>query len=93
MSDLSIDTAAPRIPRTRQSRQEIHLPSGEVLMPRANFARDVIGVCERTAARMNLPTTYVGNVAYVARDASLKIVAERVERRNVEPTKRKHRHR
>jgi hypothetical protein len=89
MSDLSIDTAAPRIPRTRQSRQEIHLPSGEVLMPRAHFARDVIGVCERTAVRMNLPTAYVGGVAYVARDASLKIVAERVKRRNVEPAKRR----
>jgi hypothetical protein len=88
MSDLSINTAAPRTPRTRQSRQEIHLPSGEVLMPRAQFARDVIGVCERTAVRLNLPTTYVGGVAYVARDASLKIVAERVKRRN-EPAKRR----
>ena len=30
---------------------------------------------------MNLPTTYVGGVAYVARNASLKTIAERVKRR------------
>jgi hypothetical protein len=37
---------------------------------------------------MNLPTTYVGGVAFVARDASLKIVAGLVQRRN-QPAKRR----
>lgn len=52
-----------------------------LLEPRANFAGEM-GVCDKTASRMNLPTTYLGGVAYVARNASLKIVAERVRRRN-----------
>jgi hypothetical protein len=91
MSDIALTTDAPqRAPRPR-ARQDIQLPDGEVLTPRTNFAA-ILGVSERTVARMNLPTTYVGNVAYVARDASLKIVAERVRRRN-EPARRKRHHR
>ena len=85
MSDLKTP-----LPRTRQSRQDIRLPDGEVLTPREQFARNEMGVCERTAARMNLPTTYVGGVAYVARNASLKILANTVHRPN-EPPRRRHR--
>ena len=59
-------------------RPNIKLPDGEVLVPRAIFARDNLGVCDKTCLRWDLPTTYVGGVAYVARNASLKIVAERV---------------
>ena len=80
MSDNSTTTApSPRV--RRAERPNIQLPDGEVLEPRANFAGEM-GVCDKTASRMNLPTTYLGGVAYVARNASLKIVAERVRRRN-----------
>lgn len=73
--------------RPRRTLPQIKIP-GDVLMPRKDFARTVIGVCERTAARLNLPTTYVGGVAFVARDASLKLVADLVQRRN-QPAKRR----
>ena len=75
------------IRRPRRYLPEIKLPDGEVLKPRRDFAHNVIGVCERSAARMNLPTTYIGGVAYVAENASLKIVADLVQRRN-QPAKR-----
>jgi hypothetical protein len=86
MSDIST-TNTPR--RTRETRPNIELPDGEILEPRLNFA-DELGICDKSAQRMNLPTTYVGGVAYVARNASLKIVAERIQRRN-QPTRRRRR--
>ncbi len=86
MSELTPSSGRPP-GRTRQSRQDIVLPDGETLTPRVKFANDDIGVSERTAARMNLPTTYIGGVAYVARNASLRVVAERVARRN-QPARR-----
>ena len=84
MSDTAVTGHGPGHgrPRTRQSRQDIILPDGEVLTPRAKFANNDLGVSDRTAARMNLETTYVGGVAYVLRNASLRTVAERVARRN-----------
>jgi hypothetical protein len=54
------------------------------LEPRTDFADD-INVCEKTVQRMNLPTTYIGGKAYVKRNASLQIVADKVQRRN-QPT-------
>ena len=80
MTDLTSTTAR---------RPQIELPNGDVLEPRREFARDRLGVSDKTAQRMNLPTTYVGNVAYVARNASLKIVADGVQRRNQQPPKRR----
>jgi hypothetical protein len=63
-------------------RQRLPIDVGDdVLEPRADFAKK-LQVSDRTAARMNLPTTYIGNVAYIARNASLKIVAARVRRAN-----------
>jgi hypothetical protein len=39
---------------------------------------------------MNLPTTYIANVAYVLHNASTEILAERVRQRNQpEPPKRR----
>lgn len=73
--------------RPRRTLAQIKIP-GDTLVPRENFAHDVIGVCERTAARMNLPTTYVGGIAFVARDASLKIVADQLQRKNQPPKRR-----
>ena len=75
--------ATTQLPRqTRHTRASISLPDGEILIPRAQFAADVLKVSDKTAARMNLPTTYIGGVAYVKRDASLKSVAGRVKQRN-----------
>jgi hypothetical protein len=74
VSDLTLDTStkAKRIP----------LPDGDYLEPRAEFANDVLGVTDRTAQRMDLPTTYVGGVAYVPHRASLAVVAASVKRKN-----------
>jgi hypothetical protein len=61
-------------------RPDIEIP-GDVLEPRSKFAHNTLGVCDKTAKRMNFPTTYVGGVAYVPRNASLKIVADGVRQR------------
>jgi hypothetical protein len=74
---------------TRQARQDVVLPDGEVLTPRVKFANVDMGISERTVARMNLPTTYIGGVAYVPKNASLRIVAEHVVRRNQPPARRR----
>jgi hypothetical protein len=60
----------------------IRLPDGDTLELRKDFAEDTLHVCDKTAKRMNLPTTYVGGKAYVARNASLAIVAATVKRAN-----------
>jgi hypothetical protein len=85
-----ISTSAPLSPPhrlTKLERPTIELPDGETLKPRAKFAAE-IGVSDKTAARLNLPTTYVGCVAYVAVNASLKQIAARIKRRN-QPTVRR----
>ena len=64
----------------RRPRTPIDL-GDDVLEPRADFA-EMLQVSDRTCARMNLPTTYIGNVAFVARNASLKLVASRIRRAN-----------
>jgi hypothetical protein len=86
MSDLPSSNSEGR---QTKHRPHIELPDGEVLQPRQEFAHDELGVCDKTAQRMDLPTIYIGNVAYVARNASLKIVAERVRRRNQPPKRRR----
>ena len=87
MSDLTTSTIQPR--RRPHQRRHIEL-SDDILMPRDEFAREILGVSDKTAQRMNLPTTYIGNLAHVLKNASLRIVAERVRRRN-EPPKRRRR--
>jgi hypothetical protein len=67
--------------RRRESRAEILLPNGVVLVLRAAFGRGILNVCDKTVQRMNLPTTYVGGVAYVDRDASLEIIGAGVRPR------------
>ena len=88
MSDLNTKIVASKKRRSPQPRHRIDLPNGEFLQPRRDFAAE-IGVVDKTCARMNLPTTYVGNVAYVAHNASLNILAERVQRRNQPPERRR----
>ena len=68
-------------PPSANARRHIAL-ADDVLIPRREFAEDILGVTDKTAARMNLPTTYVGNVAHVLRNASLQVVAARVRRPN-----------
>jgi hypothetical protein len=66
---------------------EISIP-GDVLMRRELFARTVLGVHEKTAARMNLPTVYVSGIAYIARGAAIKSIADQVRCRR-QPAKRR----
>jgi hypothetical protein len=75
MSDSSPDAGR------RGPGRNIQLPTGDTLMPRRQFAED-IGVTDRTARRMDLPTTYIGNVAHVLKNESLRVVADRVSRPN-----------
>jgi hypothetical protein len=76
-----------RTPRSSQKqRPDIPLPDGEVLTPRKVFA-DKVAVCEKTITRWNVPTCYVGGVAYVKRNASLQIIGDKAERRN-QPARR-----
>lgn len=75
--------------RPRKRLPEINLPNGDVLVPRADFAANEIGCCERSVKRINLPTTFVGGVAYVAKRASLEILAATVRRRNEAPKRRR----
>jgi hypothetical protein len=51
-------------------------------MPRREFAEEILGVTDKTAMRMNLPTTYIGNVAHVLKNESLRMVAARAQRSN-----------
>jgi len=86
MSEISTTDTSHR---SRETRPNIQLLDGEVLVPRAVFARDNLGVCDRTCRRWDLPSTYVGGVAYIPRNASLRIVAERIHRRNQPPPRRR----
>jgi hypothetical protein len=81
MSDLGPDIATGAKRRGRQPRRRIELPNGDYLLPRAELAAE-LGVSDRAVRGMNLPTTYLGNVSYVAHTASLAVVAARLQRRN-----------
>jgi hypothetical protein len=88
MSDLSPGTSQNH--RSKHQRPTtIELPDGRTLEQRAHFAENTLGVTDKTAQRMNLPTTYMGNVAYVDRNGSLEIVAARIKHRNQPPPKRR----
>jgi hypothetical protein len=59
-----------------------HIPlDDDVLIPRGEFAAE-IGISDKTAQRSNWPTTYIGNVAYVLRGKTLRLIGESVRRRN-----------
>ena len=86
MSDIGPDTNARR---KRRRVQEIPLPNGDKLVPRASFAEDEIGTTDRSLRRSwNLPTTLINGVAFIARDASLKIIGDSVKRPNTVTPKR-----
>ena len=71
-----------------KSLPDIPIPGGDVLTPRRKLAVEW-GISDKTASRMNLPTTYVGNTAYVPRDASVKILAAGISRKNQPPRHRR----
>jgi hypothetical protein len=70
------------------SRRHIEL-ADDVLMPRRELAEDILGVTDKTASRMNLSTTYIGNIAYVPKNESLRVVAARVRRPNQRPPRKR----
>jgi hypothetical protein len=88
VSDATPDIVTQKKRRGPQPRRRIDLPDGDYLEPRSEFAAG-LGVVDRTAARMNLPTTYIGGVAYVRHQKSLNDVAARVQRRNQPPRHRR----
>lgn len=75
--------------KRRRTGTVINLPNGKTLKPRHDFARENLGgISDKTAKRMNFPTTYIGGVAHVDVQASLNIVADSVQRRNQPPQRR-----
>lgn len=87
MSDVA--RAAPQRVVPREARADIQLPNGKTLTPRFRFAAK-IGACDKTVARMNLPTTYIVGIPYIEDESSLQEIAGRARRRN-EPAKRRSR--
>jgi hypothetical protein len=73
--------------RRHRAPDAIALPDGEVLVPRRKFAED-LGISERTLSRLDLPTTFVGGIAYCKQKAGLKIIGDSAQRRN-RPQKRR----
>jgi hypothetical protein len=59
----------------------IQLPDGDWLEPREDFAA-YLRITTRTVQRMDLPTTYIGNKAYVQHNKAMQIVADGVRRPN-----------
>ena len=70
--------------RPRAHLPEIKLPN-DVAIPRKIFAAERIGTCEKTCARMNLPTIYFGGVAYTLENAAMKIIEATARRMNQAP--------
>jgi hypothetical protein len=78
MVQPAVDTS-PRNPATTTSRADerpdIPIPGeDDFLEPRYRFAKGV-GISGKTAGKLNLPTAYIANVAYVRHNASLRILA------------------
>jgi hypothetical protein len=90
VTDISVEQPSPRPRKRREDRRSITLPNGTVLDPRVQFA-DELGLSEKTVRRMNLPTVYVGCVAYIDRHAGLNQIGAGVKRRNEPPTRRRRR--
>jgi hypothetical protein len=77
-------------PHSRRGKRvdQIALPDGDALVPREVFANEV-GVSDRTARRMDLPTVFVAGFAFVKRNASLQVIADKVKRKNMPPKRRR----
>ncbi len=84
MAQVATHTAATRgrfkATRKAKERPVIQLPDGRIFEPRQQWAQDV-GITNKTASTMGLPTIFAGNVAYVDRDASYAILLARRQRK------------
>jgi hypothetical protein len=72
----------------RHARPDIQLLN-DIARPRSRFAQENLNCCDKTAARMNLPTLYIRGVAHVLVAASLREIAARARRRNEPPRRRR----
>jgi hypothetical protein len=78
-----------RTPGTgKPARKHIPLPNGDYLEARTEFAVDTLGITDRTAQKMGLPTTYIGGIAHVPHNEALAIVAKRIRRPHQQQAKR-----
>jgi hypothetical protein len=83
------DNIPNEVRRPQRGVSEIPLPDGDTLVLREKFAKNEVGVCDRSARRMNLPTVFVGGRPFVKRNASLQIIADQVKRKNQPPKRRR----
>jgi hypothetical protein len=82
------DVSSASLRTTRHDRPAITLPDGRVLTPRVQVAEE-LRLNERTLKRGNHATVYIGNVAYLDRDATLNDIAHGLRRRNEPPRRRR----
>jgi hypothetical protein len=82
------DAGAARAPRSGVRQPKTSLPSitidGRTWDSRKKLAAE-LGICDASLKRMNVPTTYIGGVAYVCREESLREISSRARRRNEAP--------
>jgi hypothetical protein len=64
-----------RRPRRKHEPRHIPLPDGDELWPRAELAKEVIGISERTATNHKWPVVYISNIAYCPRNKVLALMA------------------
>jgi len=75
MSELTLDTSPPRATRRADERPDIPLPGeDDWLITRRKWAAGV-GITDKTASKLKLETTYIGNVAYVRHNKSTLALA------------------
>jgi hypothetical protein len=92
MSDANFsttDVSAVCVPRAGTRVPKTDLPSividGQTWDPRAQKLAPDLGICDATLARKKFPTMYVGGVAYLCREATLREMASQARRRNEAP--------
>jgi hypothetical protein len=69
-----------------QPRKHIALPDGDTLVPREELAAE-LGITDRSLRKLPLAVTYLGNIAYVARNKALAIVLKEKTRKPPPPIK------
>jgi hypothetical protein len=75
VTEIAPDTSLPKATRRADERPCIPLPGeDDYLEPRQQWAKGV-GISDKTAGKLNLPTAYISNVAYVRHNASLRVLA------------------
>ena len=92
MTDTTITPSPPtRRWLSPKDRPSIILSNGRRLEPRVKVAEE-LGMSERSVRRMNPPTTYLANVAYIDRDETLKLIGAGLKRRDKNPRRRRRAH-